>query len=79
MMQSTSYIVGHTQADGRKYVKATFTLDSGEVLVREFGPTPTVDYAAEVTAMATQIDAAIVQSRLGKIECRPLFDFSDDL
>lgn len=60
---SSQFSLGHPQKDGRRYVTERHTLDTGEVIVREYGPVGEIDYAAVAAGKAAQIEAEIA-SRL---------------
>lgn len=54
--------VGRPQADGRRYVTERHTLDTGEVITREYGPVPEMDYAAVMAAKAARIEQALADA-----------------
>lgn len=56
---SSTYVLGHAQANGTRYVTETHTWDSGlPATVIEYGPVPdTVNYQTVADARATQIMA----------------------
>lgn len=52
---SSSYTLGPLEVDGRRYVRETHTLSTGEVIAQSYGPVPAVDYNAVLTFHATEI------------------------
>jgi hypothetical protein len=62
-VQSSTYIVGHAQANGRRYVEFVFTLDDGSTQRTERGPLPVPEDTAQATtyldALAAEIGAQI--------------------
>ena len=59
---SSEYRLGHAQRDGRRYVTERHTLDTGEVIAREYGPVGEIDYAAVMTAEAARIEQALADA-----------------
>lgn len=55
-MQASSYVVGHNQKDGRRFVIERHTDDAGLEHVVEYGPTDSVDYQTTLLARAAQLD-----------------------
>ena len=58
---SSTYVVGHAQADGRTYVEEFHTTDLGEVIRVEYGPVGVIDYQATANARAVQIAEQLAQ------------------
>jgi len=58
---ASEFSVGHAQRDGRRYITERHVLDTGEVVVREYGPVVEIDYAAVAQVKAAQIDASIAE------------------
>ena len=54
---SSSYTIGHLQADGRRYVKEAHTDGFGDIVEIEYGPVAALDYNAVMLARAGAIDA----------------------
>lgn len=59
---SSSHVVGHAQADGRRYVTETHTLTVGAPVVVEYLASDGTDYVAVRTARAVQIDEQLAES-----------------
>jgi hypothetical protein len=60
---SSSYVLGHAQRNGTRYVTETHTWDGGlPPTVLEYGPVPdTVDYQAVADARAAQLEDQAAQ------------------
>lgn len=63
-MQASSYVVGHNQKDGRRFVIERHTDDAGLEHVVEYGPTDSVDYQTTLLARAAQMDADLADHEL---------------
>lgn len=64
---SSTYTLGHQQADGRRYVTERHTLHTGQVVVNEYGPVGTIDYDAHKAAKAAEIEEALAQAEFEAI------------
>lgn len=66
---SSTFTLGHLQANGTRYVTETHTWDSGlPPTMLEYGPVPgTVDYQAVANARAVRIMASKAESEFGEI------------
>lgn len=56
---SSTHVVGHAQADGRRYVTETHTDDLGAVVVIEYLAPVGADYVAIRTARAADLGEAM--------------------
>lgn len=59
---SSTHIVGHAQADGRRYVTERHTDDAGVVHLREYLAAEGADYVAVRDARAAQINADLAEA-----------------
>lgn len=59
--------VGRPQADGRCYVAERHLLDTGEVITREYGPVPEMDYVAVMAAKAARIEQALAEAEFEEV------------
>lgn len=66
---ASTYVLGHQQANGTRYVTETHTWDSGlPPTVLEYGPVAgTVDYQAVANARATQLMAGMAEQEAEQI------------
>lgn len=59
---SSTFVLGHAQRDGTRYVTETHTWDDGATTVLEYGPVPdTVNHQAIANARAVQIQEQAAQ------------------
>lgn len=63
-MQSSTYTVGHAQADGRRHVIERHLDDAGVERIVEYGPVGLVDYSAIMTVRAAAMDAALADAEV---------------
>lgn len=61
---STSHVVGHAQADGRRYVTETHTDSAGGVHVREYLAPVGADHAAIASAYAVDLAERLAEAEL---------------
>lgn len=53
---SSTYVLGHAQANGKRYVTETHTTNLGEVFTSEYGPVADgTDYQAIANARAVEL------------------------
>lgn len=59
---ASTFVLGHAQRNGTRYVTETHEWDDGNRTVLEYGPVPdTVDYQAVANARAVQIMEQMAQ------------------
>ena len=63
---TSSYTIGHLQADGRRYVKETHTDGFGDIVEIEYGPVAALDYNAVMLARAGALDAEKINGEINK-------------
>jgi hypothetical protein len=59
---SSSYVVGHAQADGRRYVTETHTPNVGEPVVVRYKAAVGADYDAIMAARVAKLNAMLANA-----------------
>ena len=65
---SSSYVLdGHTQADGRRYVRETHTLTVGDPVIVDYLAAVGADYAAIMAARVAQINESLAEAEANEV------------